>query len=122
VSCQYQCAPLLEGQCCYFMLDLNELAVNYIAVDRNGVRKEFRIFYYGSIFSIVGDFYESQHQDVTKFLKEIIDSTVGFANGICDITWYARSKHDSDIVEAIKLAVRDGNKTIVIEYTDLDLN
>lgn len=51
-------------------------------------------------------------------MSDVVDSSCGFLNSLSDVTWYAREKQESDIVEAIKLAVRDGNTIIVIEYID----
>ena len=67
---------------------------------------------------VVGRYDHNHFPEFGEYMNDVVDTLDGFLETPYDITWYARKKDESDIVEAMKQAVREGNDTIIIEYLD----
>lgn len=100
------------------MIDLNDVGVKYEARDSKGNFVCFHLIYYESLLEAVGiedcGVYNFEHHQ-----KIVMEKVKGILESPFDVTWYLETMHESDLVEAVKQAVMEGNRTIVIEYSDI---
>lgn len=97
------------------MIDINDLGITYTVTAKTGENKTFRIVDYRTLCSDV-NFYGGSVDTMSYDIEQVkIDgNSLGFEN----VTWYARHTSESSIVEAIRMALKEGNEIIIIEYTD----
>lgn len=100
------------------MIDLNDLGVKYIAKDTKGNKISFHLIYFESLLDAVG-IETCTVYDFDECEDAIRGSIKGIVNNPYDVTWYVTTTHQSDLVEAVKQAVTEGNRIIVIEYLDI---
>ena len=100
------------------MIDLNDVGVKYYAKDSKGNKISFHIIYYESLMNLVG-LEDCTVGNFLEYEKVIKENVKGLVENPYDVTWYSTTTYQSDLVEAVKLAVKEGNNIIVIEYTDV---
>lgn len=98
------------------MIDINDLWHVYTFMDNNGNERKFKLIFTETFDTIIGNYEESPFTNYNEYLVATTSVLMGFVDSPYDITWYARSRDESDIVEAVKEAHKEGNDTIVIEY------
>ena len=100
------------------MIDLNDIGVKYLAKDTKGNKITFHLIYFESLLDAVG-IEDCSVYDFDEHEKDIRDSVTGIVDSTYDVTWYVATTHQSDLVDAVRQAVREGNRIIVIEYSDV---
>lgn len=100
------------------MIDLNEISIDYTIKTRKGRPITFKLIYFETLVNLAG-LDECSIYDYEFYEKSIRENITGLVENPYDVTWYAAPTYALDMVEAIKMAVREGNRIIIIEYTDI---
>lgn len=98
------------------MIDLNDIGKVYkVLQSSSGKKSEMQVILYEQILEALGTYDPNHFPNFKEYMEECTSVMEGFVSSPHQITWYARKKEDIEMTEAISLAIREGNKRVVIE-------
>lgn len=101
------------------MINIKELGITYTVVDKNKKFFEVQIIFLDAFLDKFDDINEDTNIfDYYMCLQQAKLDAKGFYSSIADVTWYVETREKSDIIDAVKKAMDEGNNVVVIEYTD----
>lgn len=95
-------------------INIGDCGTTYTVFANQNIK--YRIIFYDTFLAKIGLFDENHFPDYKDYLLETVECLTGFVANRHDLTWYARKRSESDIVDAVRLAKQQGNTTIIIEY------
>lgn len=102
------------------MINIKNFGITYTVVDREKNFTDMQIIFLDAFLDEVGTIEYEDMKNYRPYLENVFERLEGFYPSLYDVTWYSRSEEESDIVEAVKEAMREGNNAVIIEYIPKD--
>ena len=98
------------------MIDINAVGTTYTIVDKkSGKSKELQIVFLETLLDAVGYYDSNDYSNFQDYIDETSEIFDSCANSIYDITWYAATEDETDFLDAVRQAYKEGNSLVVIE-------